>query len=135
MLSAARSTLCYTPQYNRLVGVAVVCAVLYCVGIPAAIVVLLRRKRRALGAIPFALKYGFLVARFKEDKFTYEVHIMLRKLFLVLSQMALLSTDDYVRAAWGAMVLGVSLAVLVFHQPYVDPAHNVFRFCETQAGE
>lgn len=98
------------PLWHSL-GLNVAEQLLYCIGIPLAITVLLLYKRRKLSAEKLFLRYSFLVARFKERFFLFEVVIQMRKVYFC-STVCTLTHSPSVK-------LGVVLSIVVMRKPEV----------------
>lgn len=124
VVSAMPMQVCYSGTWNKMLPVAVVFALLYCVGIPAFITWLLRTRRRAMLDVQFTLTYAFLVARFRPRFYLFEpLGIMLRKLGVVFMATVLRSGED--QAAMVGMVLLGCLVQVAMTSPYGQTWHNV----------
>lgn len=121
-LDEARYVRCYDSAYYSLLPVAIVASLLYVLGIPAVVAALLFKKRASLSELDFALKYGFLVGRFKEAAFAYELAIMGRKVGVVLAMVLLRGVENKANAA--LLVLGGCLVHLALTLPYYAQLHN-----------
>ncbi|KNC54559.1 uncharacterized protein AMSG_10409 [Thecamonas trahens ATCC 50062] len=100
----------------------VLATAVYAVGLPAGVAILLSRRRAALDPISFVLRFGFLVGRFADEAWWFEVAIMLRKLGVVVCMTAFFSSEGKASAA--VLVLVGSLGQLVYLRPYRSTLHN-----------
>merc|ERR1711916_185686 len=116
---------CYTDSWFRLLPLVLVVALVYAAGIPAGLWFFLRRKARALDTLEFAARYAFLVARYTQELYAYEVIILLRKLMVVF--MVCVFQSPTRKAIFVAFVLFVLAAfnLIVDHRPYIERYHNI----------
>ncbi|KNC53410.1 uncharacterized protein AMSG_08916 [Thecamonas trahens ATCC 50062] len=114
---------CYNSAWaSGLLGPGLVAAGVYAIGVPAAVIVLLRRKRAALDPISFTLRFGFLVGRFSDNAWWFETAIMARKAGVVLCMTLFFTEEGKANAA--VFVLLGSLLQLSIQQPYRSQLHN-----------
>ena len=116
---------CYTDSWFRLLPLVLVVALVYAAGIPAGLWFFLRRRARALDTLEFAARYAFLVARYTQELYAYEVIILLRKLMVVF--MVCVFQSPTRKAIFVAFVLFVLAAfnLIVDHRPYIERYHNI----------
>ncbi len=73
--------------------------------------------------IAFALRFGFLVGRFRESLWYFECAIMLRKFLVVAAVTFLISNDG--KAAGAVFVLVASLCQLMYLRLYQSQIHTL----------
>eukprot|EP00300_Choanocystis_sp_HF-7_P031654 c41200_g1_i1.p1 GENE.c41200_g1_i1~~c41200_g1_i1.p1 ORF type:complete len:184 (-),score=23.27 c41200_g1_i1:243-794(-) len=74
------SRFCYDARWWRLFVPALLCALLYGLALPALLFGALARVRRTLSPVAFVIRFGFLVGRFTDSFWFFEVANMLTKL-------------------------------------------------------
>lgn len=103
--------------------------VAYCAIFPLAVVLMLRYKRNKMDPLKFYVRYGFLVARYVEAYYWWELKIMLRK-FGVVVAMLFVTRYAEMQGTCAALVLILSLADHHNTHPYRAYIHNVLEtFC------
>merc|ERR1711916_332262 len=131
VLDVAPSRPCFNSSYYAVFPFAVVFFLLYCLSIPGFIFWLLYTRNKSaheddddgMGLILFQLKYGFLVARFKESNYFFETFIMLRKFSVVLMTTFFYTAETKSNAA--VLALGASFIQLCLTLPYRAKFHNI----------
>ena len=114
---------CYTKAWwAGLFPVALLAIGGYAIAIPVSVFVVLRNQRASLAELDFALRFGFLVGRFKTSNWWFEVALMARKLGVVVA-MSLFWTDG-AKANSAFLVLAVCVGHLLYSQPYISRFHN-----------
>ena len=122
VLEASPSKSCWVDWHWQLLGAAIVFGLLYVVGIPLFVAVLLTRLQKRSDPTIFVLRYSFLVARFAPTWYRFEVWIMLRKVSVALCMAAFRTVNNKANSA--LFFLGMSLLQLVRVQPYIWSFHN-----------
>merc|ERR1711916_136280 len=122
VLVASPAQSCYGTWYWNYFGVAILFSLIYCFGIPCLVFYLLSRVRARTDPMLFTLKYAFLVGRFKDSNYRFEVAIMVRKISVVLSMPAMSTAIDKANVALFCLV--ASFAQLLRFQPYGSSFHN-----------
>ncbi|KNC47900.1 SxtP protein [Thecamonas trahens ATCC 50062] len=122
VLEAAPAKSCYGVWYWNYFWAAVFFCAAYCLGIPGVVFWLLTRLRKKNDDMMFALRYAFLVGRFKEKNYRFEVWIMIRKVSVVIAMTFFRAAETKANAA--LMALMASFAQLVRFEPYAAPFHN-----------
>jgi len=89
---------------------------------PLGVVLYLRKSKRWMDEISFALRYGFLVGRFREETYLFEVAILLRKAGVAVAMTVFWA--DKTKAWAAAFFLVGSLVHLVHTKPYQSEFHN-----------
>jgi len=125
-LDASPALVCYSTWYWNWFFVALVAIVGYGVGIPATIAFILRRGAASSehGVLTglFALRYAFLVGRFRERQYFFDVIIMARKVGVVV--VLVLFRSFTLRANGAVAILMSCLVHLGIVMPYREPFHN-----------
>ncbi|KNC51234.1 uncharacterized protein AMSG_11994 [Thecamonas trahens ATCC 50062] len=116
------SRACYDSRWWALFPIGFAGILVYALAVPSLVVFVLRRQRAREDGISFVLKYGFLVARFKDAHWYFEAAIMGRKLVLVAVLTAFAAPDS--KASAGVVVLAGSLVHLAVVLPYRATLHN-----------
>lgn len=80
------------------VGVAIPGIIIWCIFIPAFLLILLYRRRKQLNSAAEKIKYGFLYKGFKSNRYYWEFVIMLRKIIIICSSVFLKSTSPGIQA-------------------------------------
>ncbi|KNC49452.1 uncharacterized protein AMSG_05459 [Thecamonas trahens ATCC 50062] len=122
VLASAPSVACFDSRYWSLFWLALAGGAVYALGIPMFTFGLLYKRKQSLDELNFILRYGFLVARFREKLYYFEITIMVRKL-LVVAAVVTFGTPVQ-EAIMAALVLVVSLCVVSHWMPYLKPFHN-----------
>lgn len=122
VMAAQQSQRCYVASYWRTVPVVLLFMLLYLVGIPAGLLVVLRRHMQAHGVIALWLKFGFLVHRYREQAYLFEIAILLRKLG-VCSVVVFRAAS--VQASMIALALVAALAHTAAVLPYQSKSHSL----------
>ncbi|KNC49451.1 uncharacterized protein AMSG_05458 [Thecamonas trahens ATCC 50062] len=122
VLATAPSVECYDATYWSLFWMAIAGSIVYALGIPLFTYLLLYFRKRQMAEVNFMLRYGFLVARFREKLYYFEITIMIRKLLVVGAVVAFGSPVQ--EAVMAALVLVISFGFVAHATPYLKPFHN-----------
>ncbi|KAJ6249788.1 insulin-like growth factor binding protein [Anaeramoeba flamelloides] len=114
---------CFEKWWYQFLPFSIISIVLYIIGIPILIVYLLIKNSKILTERQFDLKFGLLCTRYNKNFFFWEIVIMIRKLFLVISQIYLY---NYTVLQLIAMILILLLALIIQFRfkPYIESRHN-----------
>ena len=109
---------------------AVVALIVYGVGVPLCVSVVLVRSRHRLEDPEFKKVFGFLYDGFQLDSslaVSWDSIILLRRL-LITTVTILFSTDAYLQALGASLVTMAFIIAHVHVKPFADPLHNVCEF-------
>eukprot|EP01114_Cavostelium_apophysatum_P014273 TRINITY_DN3657_c0_g1_i2.p1 TRINITY_DN3657_c0_g1~~TRINITY_DN3657_c0_g1_i2.p1 ORF type:complete len:301 (-),score=74.73 TRINITY_DN3657_c0_g1_i2:67-969(-) len=124
-LVVAPSITCYESQWYGLVPPSIISMVVWGLGTPLLFALLLYlHKKKRLGSESKANRtVSYLMSRWKEEKFYWQLIIMLRK-FLVSFVISTFASTIDLQFLGGMAFLYASLALHRYHQPYGSFAHN-----------
>ncbi|OMJ89203.1 hypothetical protein SteCoe_8680 [Stentor coeruleus] len=80
------------------IGVAIPGIIIWCIFIPAFLLLILYRRRNQLSSEAEKIKYGFLYKGFKSNRYYWEFVIMLRKIIIICSSVFLKNTSPGIQA-------------------------------------
>ena len=122
VFTAAPAHRCYTGTYYSVLPVAIIFTLLYALGIPVLVATLLRFKKKRLPWVQLQIRYGFLVARFRDGHYAFEVFIMVRKLVIVLAIVSF--SRPLTKASAASLALLIAGFHVTFVAPYRKTLHN-----------
>ena len=125
VMTANPQTRCYTSNWYSLLPLVLVVAALYGTSIPGVLLWFMLRQRKRLDEITFAAKYAFLVAKYRDALFWYEVVVLGRKLLIVVLVCAFRSPAVKALLTATSLLCMVAGARLLDHMPYAEPHHNL----------
>jgi hypothetical protein len=126
-LIAAPSYTCYDAQWNRYLPLAVLCTIIYGLGIPALFAALLyhyRRKMRAQDAF-ITDRFGSLFTLFRRRWYYWELWIFARKAGMIIARSV---PFPIYQTIVGIFVLFFTLLMQVFSRPHKIPLNNRLEF-------
>ena len=123
VMSSAPERDCFDSTWWSLFPVALIALLVYGVGVPLALYLVVSRARRVLDPVDLVLRYGFVVARFVDSAWWFELAILARKAVVVFA--ITVFSSDGARANGAVLVLGGSLIQLLLHKPYRSVFHNL----------
>ncbi|KAJ5078107.1 g protein-coupled receptor-related [Anaeramoeba ignava] len=121
------SLFCYEKWWKDLLPWAIVCLIVYVIGIPVIFIILFFVSSKKLDEKTFDLRFGLLCSRYTKRWFFWEIFIMIRKLFLIISQL-FISFDSIFQSVICVIVLLCALVFQVNSKPFVSDRHNKLEF-------
>ncbi|KAJ5073972.1 g protein-coupled receptor-related [Anaeramoeba ignava] len=121
------SLFCYHEWWMRLLPWAILFFVIYVVGIPLTLAILFFVSSKKMDEKTFDLHFGLLCARYTKRWFFWEIVIMIRKLFMTISQL-FFSFDAILQLVVSVVILLASLVLQVQTKPFVSNRHNTLEF-------
>ncbi|KAL0230867.1 hypothetical protein PCE1_003244 [Barthelona sp. PCE] len=128
VIAKSPETVCYTDEYNDFAPMYYLGLILYVVGIPVSLMVILRqlKKRDSLGKPRAKAWLGIMYEHYRPHRYLYEPLIMVKKLLIVLS--TVIFTDKYEGTLVGCFFLFLYLLMQVRMMPYAESKDNVLEF-------
>lgn len=93
--------------------------ILWCISVPAILVLFLWRNRMKLSEITEKLKYGFLYKGFKQERFYWEFITMMRKMLIISCSVFLSNVSVPVQALATFVVILISYIIHQKFKPYI----------------
>ncbi|KAJ6249598.1 g protein-coupled receptor-related [Anaeramoeba flamelloides] len=118
---------CYSSSWYPLFVVSLFLVIIYIIGIPLVLILVLIKYSRKLNEVQFDEKFGLLCCRYSKSYFYWEIVVMVRKLFFVIFQIYLTHYKNY-QLILCIFVLFVSLLLQFQYKPYLSTRHNHLEF-------
>lgn len=129
VLDTSPDVVCSQGEWQRNFGAAVFFLLLVPVGVPLVFAGGLLAAKAKFDETTFALRYGFLTIRYKQQWFFYELIVILRKLLVVVA-ITFIASSAFIKAGAVYAVIGVSALFHHTFKPYEYPRHNRYEsFC------
>jgi hypothetical protein len=117
---------CWTRRHLTFtIAVALPSLLVWCIGVPIILAVVLTKNRSRLDEITEKLKYGFLYKGFKNKHFYWEFVIMLKKILIVSVSVFLKNVSIPVQALVAFIIIVSSYVLQVKYEPYGISHMNV----------
>ncbi|KAJ6236681.1 repeat outer membrane protein [Anaeramoeba flamelloides] len=126
-LHASGDIKCFSSDWYDLFIISIIFSLIYIIGIPLLLIILLVHYSKRLNERQFDEKFGLLCCRYSKNYFYWEIVVMIRKLFFVIFQIYLTNAKIY-QLILCIIVLFIALLLQFVYRPYLIIRHNFLEF-------
>jgi hypothetical protein len=125
VLAKLRSENCFSGTWNNYAAAIYIFFILYCFIIPSILAYILIKNRKNIGTVEFELNFGSITSPYKRKYYFWELFIVLRRSFFVISNNFLSFQAEDSRYAVGIFFLLGFLFLDVIFAPYKNNNLNL----------